>query len=85
MCNLLPTGLYNYTVGTHRPNSRYPQLGAFLQSDAVPVLRCRNKLICHFLQLTADGNPPHIVGDDIHAGILERSPRPPFYSSADVR
>ena len=82
-CNLLPTGLHRYEVGTHRAGSRYPQSGAFRQLDPVPVLRNRNNLIFELPPVDRyDTSINLIVADNIHAGILENAAHPPFFSSA---
>lgn len=82
-CNLLPTGLHRYRVGTHRASSRYPQFGAFQQVDPVPVLRNRNNLSFELPPVDRfDMSIFLVVADNIHAGMLENSPRPPYFSSA---
>lgn len=82
-CNMLPTGLHRYQVGTHRAGSRFPQSGAFRQLDPVPVLRNRNNLSFELPPLDKfDASVNLIVADNIHAGFLEHSSRPPYFSSA---
>jgi hypothetical protein len=82
-CNMFPTGLHRYLVGTHRAGSKYPQRGAFRQLDPVPVLRNRNNLTFELPPTDKyDVTIDRVVADNIHAGVLESSQHPPFFSSA---
>jgi hypothetical protein len=80
-CNLLPTGFYEYAVGTHRPNKVGQQLGALIEQDIILVLRLENALAESY---TVHGNwTVGDVGDDIHAGRREAAlDGGPSFSSA---
>lgn len=63
LCNLLPTGRYLYTVGTHRakePEFMIP--GAIRQQNDLPILRTKDDLIYVTTDEWDFGNP----GDNIH-------------------
>lgn len=63
ICNLLPTGRYLYTVGTHRvkePEFIIP--GAIRQQSDVPIIRTKDNLIYETSDEWDYGNP----GDNIH-------------------
>jgi peptidoglycan hydrolase-like protein with peptidoglycan-binding domain len=76
--NLLPTGLYSYKVGTHRPNTRGAIPGAFIQQGEVTVARTLDDLVYTVHDLWEAG----AVGDNIHPARLGRSGAGPFFSSA---
>jgi len=81
--NMMPTGLYRYTVGTHRNRSKSAQPGAFRPaSKSFAVLRC---LTDGPIMMGADKywdirKSNH--GDNIHAGTYStRADRPKFWSA----
>lgn len=80
-CNLLPTGMYRYTVGTHRAQSGNPQSGALRQADnEVVVLRSASDLMYNSTQefeLWQKGMP----WDNIHAAHSRANDRPSFFSA----
>lgn len=81
--NLLPTGLYYYQVGAH--NRGLPQVsqpGALRQTRAVCVLRSRDNMCFELPTDSWDLSAGVIVGDNIHAGVLDTAPSPPRFSSA---
>ena len=80
-CNLLPTGLYRYAVGTHRASSDNPQHGALRQAESVVVVRTNNDLVYKSNdpgEFWERGQP----GDNIHAAHYYQRTSPPYYSSA---
>ena len=63
LCNLLSTGLYQYSVGTHRKDfEEYKICGVLRQEGKVPVLRTFNDLIFDVSDEWDFAN----VGDNIH-------------------
>ena len=80
-CNLLPTGLYRYTVGTHRPTSNNPQHGAFRQAETVVVVRTGNDLV-YKSNDPNEGWELGTPGDNIHAAHFYQRTAPPYFSSA---
>jgi hypothetical protein len=81
-CNLLPTGLHRYIVAPHAASSNFPQPGAFRQAVPTGVLRIKNDLCFEMPPIDDFDFTTGIVYDDIHAGRLEDSLIPPYYSSA---
>ena len=83
-CNLLPTGLHIYEVGTHgasfAPLRRQP--GALRQINGVAVLRAKNNLVYtnkeHWDTMEY---APHYPSDNIHAAVLDVRAKPPYFSS----
>jgi hypothetical protein len=70
ICNLLPTGRYLYTVGTHRESEKeWAIFGAFRQQSDVPCIRTKDDLIYELSDEWDFGDP----GDNIHPS---RSPKP---------
>ncbi len=80
-CNLLPTGMYRYSVGTHRANSSNPQHGAFREADRVVVVRTGNDLI-YKSNDPSEGWEVGRPADNIHAAHFYGRNSPPYYSSA---
>ena len=80
-CNLLPTGLYRYAVGTHRATSNNPQHGAFRQAERVIVVRTGNDLV-YKSNDPGEGWELGAPGDNIHAAHFYQRLSPPYYSSA---
>lgn len=80
-CNLLPTGMYRYSVGTHRATSSNPQHGAFRQADQVVVVRTGNDLV-YKSNDPAEGWELGRPADNIHAAHFFRRTSPPYFSSA---
>lgn len=77
--NLLPTGLYQYAVGTH--SGLVKQVGAFRQQGAVVALRTYNDLVYDpspEVEFWADGS----LGDNIHAAFPVPRTTVPLFSSA---
>ena len=63
LCNLLSTGLYKYSVGTHRKDcEEYKITGVLRQEEKVPVLRTFNDLVFDVSDKWDFAN----VGDNIH-------------------
>ncbi|MEZ5426045.1 MAG: N-acetylmuramoyl-L-alanine amidase [Pyrinomonadaceae bacterium] len=70
ICNLLPTGRYLYTVGTHRSGeAEFKIPGAIRQQSDVAILRTKDNLIYEVTDEWDFGNP----GDNIHPS---RHPNP---------
>lgn len=70
ICNLLPTGRYLYTVGTHRAaEAEFMIPGAIRQQSDVAILRTLDDLIYETTDKWDFGNP----GDNIHPS---RHPKP---------
>lgn len=70
ICNLLPTGRYTYTIGTHRPSEpEWSIFGAFRQQSDVPCIRTKDDLIYELSDEWDFGDP----GDNIHPS---RHPKP---------
>jgi hypothetical protein len=63
ICNLLPTGRYIYTVGTHRESEKeFAIFGALRQQSDVPCIRTKDDLIYEIDDEWDFGDP----GDNIH-------------------
>lgn len=81
--NMMPTGLYRYTVGTHRNRSSSAQPGAFRPSNkAFAVVRCvqQGPLEMNRYQYWDTRDSNH--GDNMHAGTYStREDRPQFWSA----
>ena len=78
ICNLLPTGRYNYTVGTHRESEKeWAIFGALRQQSDVPCIRTKDDLIYEIDDEWDFGDP----GDNIHPS---RHPKPTDSFSSEV-
>ena len=70
ICNLLPTGRYFYTIGTHRETEKeWAIFGAFRQQSDVPCIRTKDNLVYEISDEWDFGEP----GDNIHPS---RHPKP---------
>ena len=76
--NLLPTGRYQYTVGSHRAGTKGEVRGAFLEGAPIVVLRTLDNLEYEIGDTWDSGE----FGDNIHPARLDGSAAPPFFSSA---
>ena len=81
LCNLLPAGVYNYRVGTHRNGAKSRQPGAFRLASSVAVLRNYNETKLGFAPNDNWEFRGPDVGDNIHAAYILRSGRPRFSSA----
>lgn len=81
--NMMPTGLYRYTIGTHRNATSSFQPGAFRpDSKAFAVLRCVEEGPITMSRDQFWDTRPTNHGDNIHAGTYSARPdRPKFWSA----
>lgn len=81
-CNLLPTGMYRYRVGTHGATRGYQQPGAFLfDMPQAVVLRCDQIDPMNFTTRSRWDIAPGRVANDIHAGGFAGRPELDFLSA----
>ncbi len=76
--NMLPTGRYLYTVGTHRKGTKSEVRGAFLQGASAVVLRTLDNLEYEIGDTWDAGS----FGDNIHPARYDQRKSGPFFSSA---
>jgi hypothetical protein len=81
--NMMPTGLYRYSVGTHRNGTSSLQPGAFRAADrAFAVLRCVEDGPLTMSRDQFWDTQPTNHGNNIHAGTYSTRPDRPMFWSA---
>jgi endonuclease G len=81
LCNLLPAGVYQYRIGTHRNGSNSRQPAAFILDSSVMVARNYDEASLGFSRASLWEARGPDVADNIHAAYYARPGMPEFSSA----